>query len=113
MNAAAYRPLIVAYRNGNPVRLEELGRVIDSVENDKTAAWFVDERSVVLAIQRQPGTNTVEVVDAVKQLLPIVPAAVAGVGVHPRAVRPVGVDPRLGRRREVHALADAQPGRAW
>ena len=69
-NAAAYRPLIVAYRGGSPVRLEELGRVIDSVENDKTANWYKNERSVVLAIQRQPGTNTVEVVDSIKKLLP-------------------------------------------
>ena len=68
--AAAYRPLIVAYRNGSPVRLEELGRVIDSVENDKIASWFNDTRAVVLAIQRQPGTNTVEVVDNIKALLP-------------------------------------------
>jgi HAE1 family hydrophobic/amphiphilic exporter-1 len=69
-DAAAYRPVIVAYRNGSPVRLEELGRVIDSVQNDKTASWFNGERSVILAIQRQPGTNTVEVVDAIKRLLP-------------------------------------------
>src|SRR5713101_6779380 len=69
-DAAAYRPLIVAYRNGSPVRLEELGRVIDSVENDKIASWFNATRSVVLAIQRQPGTNTVEVVDNIKALLP-------------------------------------------
>ena len=70
-NAAAYRPLIVAYRGGSPVRLEELGRVIDSVENDKTANWYKDERAVVLAIQRQPGTNTVEVVDSIKKLMPV------------------------------------------
>jgi HAE1 family hydrophobic/amphiphilic exporter-1 len=70
MDADAYRPLIVCYRNGNPVHLGELGRVIDSVEVNKTAAWFRGERSVVLAIQRQPGTNTVEVVDSIKQLLP-------------------------------------------
>jgi len=69
-NAAQYRPLIVAYRNGSPVRLQELGRVVDSVENDKTANWYNDSRAVVLAIQRQPGTNTVEVVDAIKKLLP-------------------------------------------
>ena len=69
--AARYRPVVVAYRNGKPVRLSELGTVYDSVENDKTAAWFVNERAVVLAIQRQPGTNTVEVVDAVKRLLPV------------------------------------------
>jgi HAE1 family hydrophobic/amphiphilic exporter-1 len=69
-DAAAYRPLIVAYRNGTPVRLEQLGNVIDSVENDKIASWYRDTRAVVLAIQRQPGTNTVEVVDAIKKLLP-------------------------------------------
>jgi hydrophobic/amphiphilic exporter-1 (mainly G- bacteria), HAE1 family len=69
-NAEAYRPLIVAYRNGAPVRLEELGRVIDSIQNDKAAAWFNDARSVTLAVQRQPGTNTVKVVDSVKALLP-------------------------------------------
>ncbi len=74
LNAAAYRPLIVTYRNGEPVRLGALGRVIDSVENDKTAAWYVDhqhdQRSVVLAIRRQPGTNTVAVAQAVKDLIP-------------------------------------------
>jgi hydrophobic/amphiphilic exporter-1 (mainly G- bacteria), HAE1 family len=69
-NAAAYRPLIVAYRGGHPVRLEELGRVIDSVEQDKIASWYTTTRSVVLAVQRQPGTNTIEVVDAVRKLLP-------------------------------------------
>ena len=69
-SAAAYRPLVIAYRNGTPVRLDELGSVWDSVENNKTAAWFIDQRAVVLAIQRQPGTNTVEVARRVKQLLP-------------------------------------------
>ena len=68
--AAAYGPLIVAYRNGNPVRLQELGKVIDSVEIDKTASWYNNIRAVVLAIQRQPGTNTVEVIDGIKRLLP-------------------------------------------
>jgi HAE1 family hydrophobic/amphiphilic exporter-1 len=68
-NAAAYRPLIVAYRNGSPVRLEEIGNVIDSVENDKVAGWYNNRRAVVLAIQRQPGTNTVAVVDSIRNLL--------------------------------------------
>jgi len=74
MSAAQYRPLIVAYRNGSPVRLEELGTVIDGVEDDKTASWFYNrrgnQRAVVLAIQRQPGTNTIEVTDGVKRLIP-------------------------------------------
>src|SRR6185295_13171083 len=75
MSAAQYRPLIVAYRNGSPVRLEELGNIVDSVEDDKTASWFYSKgknpRAVVLAIQRQPGTNTIEVTDGIKHLLPI------------------------------------------
>jgi HAE1 family hydrophobic/amphiphilic exporter-1 len=70
LQAVQYRPLIVAYRNGSPVRLDEVGTVFDSVENDKTASWYSGERAVVLAIQRQPGTNTVEVVDNIKKLLP-------------------------------------------
>jgi HAE1 family hydrophobic/amphiphilic exporter-1 len=69
-DAAGYRPIVVAYRQGKPVRLEELGRVSDSVENNKTAAWFTDQRAIVLAIQRQPGTNTVEVARLIKELLP-------------------------------------------
>ncbi len=80
MDAAAYRPLIVAYRNGSPVRLQDLGRVIDSVENDKIASWYNNTRAIVLAIQRQPGTNTVEVVDSIKELIPhfrtLIPASV-------------------------------------
>ena len=70
-NAAAYRPIIVAWRNGVPVRLEELGRVLDSVETDHSVAWLNDTRGVILAIRRQPGTNTVEVVDNIKALLPV------------------------------------------
>ena len=79
-NAAAFRPLIVAYRNGNPVRLQELGNVIDSVQNDKAAAWINSTRGIALAVQRQPGANTVEVVDSITKLLPKfreqIPAAV-------------------------------------
>ncbi len=66
----AYARQIVAYRNGAPVHLRTLGRVISGVENNKVASWFNDSRAVILAIQRQPGTNTIEVVDAVKALLP-------------------------------------------
>jgi hydrophobic/amphiphilic exporter-1 (mainly G- bacteria), HAE1 family len=72
--AAQYAPLVVAYRNGSPVRLQDIGKVFDSVENDKTASWYGDaegtRRAVVLAIQRQPGTNTVEVVDSINALMP-------------------------------------------
>ena len=79
-DASAFRPMIVAYRNGNPVRLQQLGNVTDSVQNDKVASWYNNTRAIVLAIQRQPGANTVAVVDNIKKLLPQfrdrVPAAV-------------------------------------
>jgi HAE1 family hydrophobic/amphiphilic exporter-1 len=75
-DAAAFRPMIVAYRNGSPVRLEQLGNVLDSVQNDKQEAWYDNTRSVVLAVQRQPGANTVEVADNIKKLLPQFRAAV-------------------------------------
>ena len=70
MNAQAYAPMIVAYRNGAPVRLNEIGRVFDSVQNDKIAAWYNGTRAIMLAVQRQPGTNTIEIVDAVRKILP-------------------------------------------
>ena len=75
LNAAReYMRLMVSYRNGQPVRLSEIGSIQDSVENDKSRAWFtkdgVRQRAIVLVVQRQPGTNTLEVADAVKALLP-------------------------------------------
>jgi hydrophobic/amphiphilic exporter-1 (mainly G- bacteria), HAE1 family len=69
-DAVAFRPIIVTYRNGSPIRLQELGSVVDGVQNDKVAASFKGKRGIVLAIQRQPGTNTIEVVDNIKRLLP-------------------------------------------
>jgi HAE1 family hydrophobic/amphiphilic exporter-1 len=73
-NAAAYRPQIVAWRNGAPVRLEEVATVIDSVEDNKRANWLVrgerQERSIILAIQRQPGANTIATVEAIRAILP-------------------------------------------
>ena len=69
-SAAAYRPLIVAWRNGAPIRLEEVATPIDSVENARIASWNVDKRAIVLAIQRQPGANTIETVNSIKKILP-------------------------------------------
>jgi HAE1 family hydrophobic/amphiphilic exporter-1 len=64
--AKAFGPLIVAYRNGAPVRLQDLGQVIDGVQDSKVASWYNGTRAIVLAVQRQPGTNTVAVAEAVK-----------------------------------------------
>src|SRR5215831_8702505 len=68
--AEEYRKVVVAYRNGAPVHLDQVARVIDSVENDKIASWFNNDRAIVLAIQRQPDANTVAVVDSVRARLP-------------------------------------------
>src|SRR6266550_6710032 len=69
-SAADYEKLVVAYRNGSPVRLSELGRVIDDVENQKSLTWYNKDRGILLVIFRQPGVNTVQVVDNVKALIP-------------------------------------------
>src|SRR5437879_274460 len=78
--AKQFGPMIVAYRNGSPVRINDLGRAIDSVQDNRAASWYNGNRAIVLAILRQPGTNTVEVVDKVKKLMPKlesqIPAAV-------------------------------------
>jgi HAE1 family hydrophobic/amphiphilic exporter-1 len=88
-NAEAYRPMVVAYRQGAPVRLDQIGRVINSVENNKLASWYIDKRSIGLAIQRQPGTNTIEVVDNIKKLLPTfraqLPASVELINMYDRS----------------------------
>ncbi|HVX39800.1 MAG TPA: efflux RND transporter permease subunit, partial [Gemmatimonadaceae bacterium] len=68
-DAASFRQLVVAYRNGAPVRLGDLGQVLDDVQDNKAASWYNGERSIVLAIQRQPGSNTVEVASAVNALM--------------------------------------------
>ncbi|WP_442583177.1 efflux RND transporter permease subunit [Mesorhizobium sp. ASY16-5R] len=69
-NAAAFSDLIIATRDGHPVRLGEVTRVIDSVEVDTTASWYNGTRAILLAVQRQPDANTVDVVDRVKAMLP-------------------------------------------
>jgi len=68
--AAEYRPIIVAYRNGSPVRLQDLGEVKDSIQNVYSTNWFNDRRSIVLQVMKQPGTNTVEIVDRLYSLMP-------------------------------------------
>lgn len=70
MNANAYKKLIVAYRHDAPIRLGELGQVIDSVENNRVASWYQGKRAIILAVQRQPGSNTVAVVEDIQQMLP-------------------------------------------
>ena len=74
LTAPAFGRMIVAYRDGSPVRLADLGQVVDGVQNDKSAVWLVDDagsaRAIGLSVQRQPGTNTVEVAQRIKDLMP-------------------------------------------
>src|SRR5271170_4093075 len=70
LTSAGYRPLIVAYRNGAPVRIADVANVLDDVENVKQAAWMNTTPAVIMNIQRQPGANIIGVVDRIRQLLP-------------------------------------------
>ncbi|MEO8584959.1 MAG: efflux RND transporter permease subunit, partial [Acidobacteriota bacterium] len=80
--ASAYGPLIIAYRNGSPVRVRDVGRAVDSVENDKTASWYYSKagasRAIILAVQKQPGENTVEVASNIRKLLPVFESQLPG-----------------------------------
>ncbi len=102
--------MIVAWRNGSPVRLEQLANVVDGVENTKLAAWYNDRHAVILAVQKQPGTNTVDVVDGIRELLPQFrhehPARGAAVG----RLRRLAIHPQLHPRRGVHAACSPS---AW
>ncbi|MBI1397013.1 MAG: MMPL family transporter [Betaproteobacteria bacterium] len=70
-NAAGFRNVIVSYRNGAPVRIRDIGTAIDSVQDNKQAAWYNDKRGILVAVRRQPGANTVEVVNRLRDLLPV------------------------------------------
>src|SRR6266481_3171431 len=74
--AADYHQIVVAWHNGSPVKLDEVARIYDSVENDKIASWLNDERSIVLGIQKQPDANTVAVVDSLLAKLPALRAQI-------------------------------------
>jgi multidrug efflux pump len=70
LSSAEYRPIIIAYRNGSPVRLSDVAEVVDAAENDRQAAWMDRTPAVILNVQRQPGANTIETVRQIKRILP-------------------------------------------
>ena len=80
-SGSQYGPIIIAYRNGAPIRIRDVATVIDGAENTKLAAWVNDQRALVLNIQRQPGTNIISVVDTVQAILPQIEASLPE-GVH-------------------------------
>jgi multidrug efflux pump len=95
--AEGYRSIVIAYRNGAPVRLRDVSSVVDGVENDALAGWAGDKRAVILNVQRQPGANIIEVADRVKALLPQL-----------QAVLPQGIEVRVlsDRTETVRASVD-------
>jgi len=108
LHAADYRDVVVTYRNGAPIKLSEVARVIDSVENDKIATWFNDSRAIVLAIQRQPDANTVEVVDLVRAKLPQMRAQVPlAIQMQPLFDRSISIRAAVWNVQETLAIAIA------
>lgn len=108
LHAADYRDVVVAYRNGAPIKLSEVATVIDSVENDKVATWFNDSRAIVLAIQRQPDANTVEVVDMVRNKLPQMRAQVPpAIQMQPLFDRSISIRAAVWNVQETLAIAIA------
>ncbi len=97
LNAESYAPMVIAYRNGNPVRLGDVARVYDGVEQDKTASWYQGQRNISLMIQKQPGSNVVQVVDDIKKLLPAIRAQLP-----PSVPLDVRMDRSLSIRESVH-----------
>ncbi|HTS87474.1 MAG TPA: efflux RND transporter permease subunit [Gemmatimonadales bacterium] len=92
-SAAQFRRMVIAYQHGRPVHLNEVGQVLDDVQNNKTASWYNSDRSIVLAVQRQPGTNTVAVANAVKATLAEIERELpSNVGVNIRYDRSVSIE---------------------
>jgi hydrophobe/amphiphile efflux-1 (HAE1) family protein len=76
LNPSAYDDLILAYRNGSPVRVKDIGKAIDGPENNRLAAWYNKKQAIILIIQRQPGANVIQTVDRVKAMLPVLQASI-------------------------------------
>jgi HAE1 family hydrophobic/amphiphilic exporter-1 len=72
----AYGDLIIAYRNGSPVRVKDVGKAIDGPENNLIAAWFNKQRAIILPVQRSPGANVVATVDRIKAMMPVLKASI-------------------------------------
>ena len=110
LNAAGYDNLIIAYRNGAPVRVRDIGRAVDGAENDLLAGWHNNKRAMLLLVKREPGANVIETVRPIKAALPQLEASIPPAIKVDDRVRPHADHPRLGRRRAVHPDAD---DRAW
>ena len=112
LSSSDYAPLVVAYRNGAPVKLTDVATIVDDAENVRQAAWMNETPAVILNIQRQPGANIIAVVDRIKALLPQLTAHRCPLRCKvTRPHRSHDHDSRLGERRAVRADADRRAGR--
>ena len=110
--AQSYSDLVVAWRNGAPVRVRDVAHVVTAMENNETDVRFNGQSAVVLSIQREPGANIVATADVVKKALPALEKTLPGFGeAHPRQ-RPDDDHPRLRQRRAVHAAPQHPAGGA-
>jgi hydrophobe/amphiphile efflux-1 (HAE1) family protein len=75
-NPDKYADLVIAYRNGSPVRIRDIGRAISAPENDLIAGWYNNQRAIILAVQRQPGANVIETVKRIKDMMPVLQASI-------------------------------------
>ena len=106
--AEAYKPIIIAYRNGAPVTIGDVAIIVDGLENDRTGGWYQGTPAVIIDIQRQPGANVIEVVRQIRAEIPKVQRAIPGRRQPDHRQRPHRHHPRLRARRAVHA--DPQRG---
>ncbi len=105
-SAAAFQRQIIAYRNGAPVRMQDVAHVVDSVDNTREGAWYRNERTITVAIMRQPGSNTIAVVDRVKQVLPKFEASLpAGIDLEIRHDRSVSIRASVNNVQETLLIA--------
>ncbi len=109
--ADGFRPLVIAYANGSPVRLRDVANVVDGVENAQLAGWADDKRAIILNVQRQPGANVIQVADRVKALLAAAQGVAAAGDRREDPQRPDRDGPRLGRGRRAHAAHHDRAGR--
>ncbi len=110
LTSGDYKSVVVAYRNGAPVMLSDVAHVVDGVENSKLAAWMNYTPAVILNIQRQPGANTITVVDSIEKLLPQLESTLPTSRTRASGDRPHRIDSRLGERRRVRAAPHHRAG---
>ena len=109
-NAAAYDNVIIAYRNGAPVRVKDVGRAINSTQYNRSGSWFFDTKAEGLAIQRQAGANTIQLVDTIKAMVPKIIEFVSAFDQSGFGLGPIAGDPRRRARRPVYDDDDDRAG---